>query len=74
MLDTPFTGMPTRLARRRLKTILKAAGERTVIVALSRAIGIENFDRVLMLKNGKIRFDGTRSSWDDRKPQVASAK
>ena len=46
---------------------LDRLGTRTLVVALARPVALEKFDRVLALRDGRIRFDGTPQEWNERK-------
>lgn len=67
IIDSPLEGVRTSAARRRLGAIVHAAGDRTLVVTMSRLIGADLFDRIISLKRGKVRFDGTPSQWKSRK-------
>ncbi len=70
VLDSPLEGLPRVSARRRLREILRAAGHRAVVVAGGAAIPVKKFSRVLQLRNGKIRFDGSPDEWKARDGRV----
>jgi ABC-type transport system involved in cytochrome bd biosynthesis fused ATPase/permease subunit len=61
ILDQPLDGLSRRRARCRLKEILRRAGQRTVVLSMSRAVSLECFDRVLVLSRGRIAYDGPPS-------------
>ena len=69
-LDAPIEGLDRRAAGRRLKTILEHAGSRTVIVSMSEPLRISSFDRVVVLRSGRICFDGDPEQWRDWRRQV----
>lgn len=65
VLDNPVQGLGGKEARRCLAEILKRAPERTLAIAFSEPIDLDRFDRVLLLRRGKIHFDGTPTEWDE---------
>ena len=67
VMDGPFDGLSVRRSRRCLATILAKAGPRTVVISLARPVGLERFDRVIALRDGKIWFDGSPQEWNERK-------
>lgn len=66
ILDGVTEGLSRKRARRILSTIVDRAGARTVIVSLPYSIGLEQFDRVLALRKGRLKFDGTPANWRER--------
>ncbi len=73
-LDDPLEGLSRKKGRRRLKEILRRASGRTVVIALSRPTGLERFDRILELRRGRVRFEGTpaeRKAWKSTKKTLA---
>ncbi|MCL5281952.1 MAG: ABC transporter ATP-binding protein/permease [Planctomycetes bacterium] len=68
ILDDPLGGQsgPKKM-RRQLAAILARGRGRTVIVGLPRNGPIELFDRVVVLRRGRIRFDGTPTAWKEAK-------
>lgn len=66
ILDSPLEGRGRPQARRHLDEILKRADGRTLVVALSQSIDLHRFDRVVSLRRGRIRFDGTPTQWNQR--------
>lgn len=63
VLDAPLEGLARKLARRRLEEILARAAGRTLVVALPKLYDADRFDRVLVVKRGKVKFDGTPAQW-----------
>lgn len=63
LLDNPTQGLGSRKSRLCLEEIFKVAVNKTVLISLSQPLGVELFDRVLHLRGGKIRFDGTPDGW-----------
>lgn len=64
VMDNPLEGLRGAAARRCLEAILQGARERTLVVALSRAVFLDRFDRILLVKNGRLSFDGSPQEWD----------
>ena len=63
ILDAPTEDLSLKKTSRRISIILSRAGNRTVIASLPFAKGLEGFDRVLVLRKGRIAFDGTVEKW-----------
>jgi zinc transport system ATP-binding protein len=59
IIDDPFAGSGRSRCEERLKAILDRAAERTVVISTRRPVSIESFDRVVVLKSGRVRFSGT---------------
>jgi ABC-type multidrug transport system fused ATPase/permease subunit len=53
-----------KAAGRRLAEVLDRADGRTLVVGLTRPHLHERFDRLLVLKRGKVKFDGTPAEWE----------
>ncbi len=66
ILDGPLDGRGRPQARRQLDEILERAGGRTLVIALSQSIDLHRFDRIVSLRRGRIRFDGTPTQWNER--------
>ena len=71
VLDAPLDGRGRRQAQRALDEIIERTGDRTLVVALSQSIGLDRFDRVLALREGRVRFDGTPAQWKTRRADPA---
>lgn len=67
VLDNPVQGLKRSKAGECIEEILRLASKKTAVIALTEPIGLERFDRVIVMKNGKIDFDGTPSEWEERK-------
>ncbi|MFQ5464315.1 MAG: ATP-binding cassette domain-containing protein [Thermodesulfobacteriota bacterium] len=65
LLDNPVQGFARKRAKRCLGEILKCATDRTVVIALAEPLLLDRFDRVLFLRGGKVRFDGTPAEWEE---------
>jgi len=66
VLDDPLTSAASKKkALRRLETIFTQAKGRTVIMAVSSSRVLTRFDRVLVLRRGRIVFDGTPDEWKE---------
>jgi len=50
-----------------LDVLLEKLGSRTLVVALARPVALERFHRVVALRGGVVRFDGTPQEWNERK-------
>ena len=73
-LDAPLEGLDRRAASRRLKAILERAGSRTVIIGMTEPIRISGFDRVVVLRHGRICFDGSLAAWRDWRHQPTTSR
>ena len=62
ILDGVLDDRSRKKARRCLDEILRRAGERAVVVAMSRPVDLHRFDRVIELRRGRIAFDGPPSA------------
>lgn len=71
-LDAPLEGLDRRAAGRRLRTILEATQDRTLVVSMSQPVKISRFDRVLVLSRGRICFNGDHRQWRAWRPQRQS--
>jgi ATP-binding cassette subfamily C protein CydC len=56
--------------RARLEHVLERAGDRTLIVALRRPVHADRFARVVVLRKGRIDFDGTPAEWRLRRNSI----
>lgn len=70
MLDSPLDGRGRRQAKAVLDEILTRGKDRTLVVALSQSIDLRRFDRVIVLRRGRVRFDGTPALWKAREAAV----
>jgi ABC-type transport system involved in cytochrome bd biosynthesis fused ATPase/permease subunit len=61
-MDGPFDGLSVRRARRCLDSSSDKLGNRTLVVALARPVALERFDRVVALRDGRIRSTERRRS------------
>jgi ABC-type multidrug transport system fused ATPase/permease subunit len=73
-IEDPASGLSASKAKRFLKCIFRHAGERTVVITLLSADGIDltRFDRLVVFDGGHIMFDGNPSGW--LKYSVVTAK
>ncbi len=71
ILDVPLDGINRARARRRLDAILARAEGRALVVGGIRASDCGRFDRVLLLRRGRIEFDGTPADFRARKDRPA---
>ncbi|MDH4227085.1 MAG: ABC transporter ATP-binding protein/permease [Deltaproteobacteria bacterium] len=65
-LDDPVGGFSKQRSARCVEEIIKRAGAKTVVAALSRPVALEKFDRVIFMRNCKVDFDGTPDEWKRR--------
>ena len=63
LLDDPFVEHRARKRHGLLASVLEIAGQSTVLVALSTPTDLASFDRVVVLKRGRVVFDGTPDAW-----------
>ncbi len=63
ILDSPLDGRGRHKARQELQEIFQRVAGRTLVVALSQSIDLDRFQRVVALRRGRIRFDGTPLEW-----------
>lgn len=63
VLDVPLDGLSSPRSRSRLNAILHRAKGRTLVVSLSRTSSAKRFDRVIILRRGRVRFNGTVEEW-----------
>jgi ABC-type bacteriocin/lantibiotic exporter with double-glycine peptidase domain len=66
-LDSPFEGLAKRAAAERLEAVLDVTAGRTLVVALPRSRDASAFDRVVVLRRGRIPFDGPPAERKARK-------
>jgi ABC-type transport system involved in cytochrome bd biosynthesis fused ATPase/permease subunit len=74
LIDAAVEGMNDENAGIHVGAVLDRAGERTVLLSLRHAVELERFDRVLVLRRGKLRFDGTPQAWRAWKEAREAAK
>jgi ABC-type multidrug transport system fused ATPase/permease subunit len=63
VVEDPVSGIAERKARRILKAISKCAGERTVVVSLPEMADAEDFDRLIVIEDNGVVFDGHPAQW-----------
>jgi ATP-binding cassette subfamily B protein len=66
VVDSPCEGLGKRAASERLQALLDATAGRTLVVGLPRAREASAFERVVVLKRGRILFGGSpaeRLTW-----------
>lgn len=66
LLDEPFVGLGRRRARRRLRALLARHPRATVVAAVERLPSRRLFERVLVLEDGRLVFDGTPDDYRAR--------
>jgi ATP-binding cassette subfamily B protein len=67
VLDEAVQGLKKSDAIERLEGIFRNSEKKTLIVSMSRPVLAGKFDRMIVLKNGKIKFDGTTYEWETEK-------
>ena len=69
VLDSATEGITGASASKRVGVFIDKAIKNgtTLLMSMSRAIDAERFDRIIVLRKGKIRFDGTYGEWKDWK-------
>ncbi len=63
LLDDPVASLEKRKAVKVLKKVLRAGSGATVVVAMSRPVGLKKFERVIEMRRGRVVFDGTPTDW-----------
>jgi ATP-binding cassette, subfamily C, bacterial CydC len=75
LIDDPVSGLPERSAKRLLRAILTEAAGRTVIIALPAPVLRTRFNRLIVLRNGRIEYDADPTGWPvvqkERVPQLS---
>lgn len=73
ILDAPLEGLDNENKTKRLKEIILQAKGRTLVMGMVEPIKMKYFDRVVVLKNGQIEFEGPIESWkswrEERNPK-----
>jgi ABC-type multidrug transport system fused ATPase/permease subunit len=59
LLDEPTTGLDAIVEQRFMKTLRMVAADRSVLLITHRISGLEAFDEILVLKDGRIAERGT---------------
>ena len=67
LLDEPLSMPFDWEAEKLLRLILSAAGQRTVMITFNHPSGVELFNRVVELREGRIDFDGGPEEWLEKK-------
>jgi ABC-type multidrug transport system fused ATPase/permease subunit len=63
LVDEPLAGLGDEQARVALVALLNASRGATLVVAMSRPIEADHFDRVIELQQGKVAYDGSPDAW-----------
>jgi len=63
VLDSPLEGLSHRASIERLRGIIDGTADKTLILSLPHLYEPALFDRVVVLRRGRIRFDGTPEAW-----------
>ena len=66
VLDGSLEGLSRRKAECRIDAVVKRAEGRTLVMSMSHAMGLDRFDRILVLRRGRIAFDGPPADWKTR--------
>jgi ABC-type multidrug transport system fused ATPase/permease subunit len=69
ILDAPLEGLNKENKIARLKEIISHANGRTLVMGMVEPMKMKYFDRVVVLKNGRIEFEGPIQSWDTWKEE-----
>ena len=64
ILDAPLEGLDKNNKIRRLKEIISHAKDRTLVVSMIEPIKMKYFDHVVLVKNGRIQFEGSVQAWE----------
>jgi ATP-binding cassette, subfamily B, bacterial len=65
LIEDPFSGLPPRSARRLMKFFQRTAETRTIVLSVACSDGLELgwFDRLVVLVDNKVAFEGKPSDW-----------
>ena len=63
VLDVPLDGLTAQRSRSRLGEIFDRSVGRTLVMSLSRTSSAKRFDRVIVLRRGRVRFNGPPVEW-----------
>jgi ABC-type multidrug transport system fused ATPase/permease subunit len=66
VLDGCLEGLSRQKAERRIDAVVERAAGRTLVMSMSHGVGLDRFDRVLVLRRGRITFDGPPADWKSR--------
>jgi len=69
LLDDPVSTMKSGKARQLMNYMLDSLKDRTIVVAMSRPLELDHFDRVIRLHKGCVVFDGTPQEWRNQSPE-----
>jgi ATP-binding cassette subfamily B protein len=72
LLDEPLAGQSTKRSGRLLEALFAAAGRRTLVLTTQNPDLLAHFDRVVILREGRVRYDGTTSAWLQRKKRASA--
>lgn len=64
ILDAPLEGLDKNNKIRRLKEIISHAKDRTLVVSMIEPIKMKYFDHIVVIKNGRIQFEGSVQAWE----------
>lgn len=66
-LDGVLDSMSKKRARRCLGEIFARAGDAAVVISMGRAVELDQFDQIVVLRGGKLVFQGSPSDWRSRR-------
>ena len=72
LLDEPLAGLSVRRAERVLETLFAAAGERTLVLTTQNPDLLHRFERVVVMREGRVRYDGPTDAWLQRKSRASA--
>jgi ABC-type multidrug transport system fused ATPase/permease subunit len=73
ILDEPVEADVAK-ERARLQALLDHGANRTIVIGLRRPVCVDRFDRVVVLRKGKVDFEGTPAEWQLRRRQIRQIK
>lgn len=73
VLDNPVQGLRRKQAENRVNAVLEKAFGKTIIIALSQPIALKQFDRLILLRRGRVEFDGKPEAYLSRSNLAAEA-
>jgi ABC-type bacteriocin/lantibiotic exporter with double-glycine peptidase domain len=72
LLDEPLAGQSTKRAGRLLEALFAAAGRRTLVLTTQNPDLLQHFERVVILREGRLRYDGPANAWLQRKSRASA--
>ncbi|MCK5235563.1 MAG: ABC transporter ATP-binding protein, partial [Deltaproteobacteria bacterium] len=77
VLDSALEGLTNKAAKKRLISLLELSAERTLVIGMSRALALNSFDHVIVMRRGKVRFNGSPKEyyeWKLHKSKIKESK